>query len=327
MNVHYLNFGEWPGVSPASHHSRFQLAVLLTHLEPRRVFTLGRLQRQIPTPKKSSDGSLHIRRSGPRLPLVPAMQPNRPGEQRHYHRCGSGFMNSHLGLSLLPDTSAFVRVCHPGPKIQLPHGWFRTLRLAEKLCQLCVIVAWETMFARSGISRRNFLQPTSLAVSGAATPAFSLRYPWSEPRPITSLAAVGPGRSAEEGSSPCTFSRSGGPFCRESMGINAADSPNAIERSRRTCQGAEVARVYVGDSHAPVPQPRKERKCLAKVSLRPGQVKPVTVLRNRRAFSYYELARHASNVAPGDFAILVESSSADMILQGRYSHPPGQDSR
>lgn len=227
-------------------------------------------------------------------------------------------------------------------KIQLPHGWFRTLRLAEKLCQRCVIVAWETMFARSGISRRNFLQSTSLAVSGAATSAFSLRYPSSAPRPITSPAAAGPGdrarrvgarngfayeKSAEEGSSHCTFCRSGGPFCRESKGINAADSPNATERSRRTCQGAEVAQVCVGDSHAPVPHPRKELKCSAKLFLRPGEVKPVTVLRNRRAFSYCDLARHASNVAPGDFAIPVESSSADMILQGRYSLPPGQDRR
>ena len=88
-----------------------------------------------------------------------------------------------------------------------------------------------------------------------------------------------------------------------------------------------MAQVYVGDSHAPVPRPRKELKGFAKIFLRPGEVKPVTVLRDRRAFSYYDVASHALNVAPGNFAILVESSSADMILQGRYSLPPGQDNR
>jgi beta-glucosidase len=87
-------------------------------------------------------------------------------------------------------------------------------------------------------------------------------------------------------------------------------------------EGAEVAQVYVGDSHALVPLPLKELKGFAKVSLRPGESKQITVLLDRRAFSYYDVAQHGWNAAPGDFVILVGSSSADIRLQGKYSLVP-----
>jgi beta-glucosidase len=60
-------------------------------------------------------------------------------------------------------------------------------------------------------------------------------------------------------------------------------------------------------------------------ALRPGQAKPVTLLLDRRAFSYYDVARHDWTAAPGEFAILVGSSSADIRLQGKYSLAPGQE--
>lgn len=92
-------------------------------------------------------------------------------------------------------------------------------------------------------------------------------------------------------------------------------------------EGAEVAEVYVGDSHAPVPRPPKELKGFAKVSLRPGESKSVTVLLDRRAFSYFDVTSHDWNAAPGDFAILVGSSSMDIRLQGKYSLGSGQENR
>ena len=97
-------------------------------------------------------------------------------------------------------------------------------------------------------------------------------------------------------------------------------------------EGAEVAQVYVGDSHAPVPRPPKELKGFAKVALRPGQTKPVTLLLDRRALSYYDVTRQDWVAAPGEFAILVGSSSADIRLQGKFSlllpqgSAPGQES-
>jgi beta-glucosidase len=83
-------------------------------------------------------------------------------------------------------------------------------------------------------------------------------------------------------------------------------------------EGAEVAELYVGDSHASVPRPAKELKGFAKVSLRPGETKQVTLSLDRRAFSFFDIAKHDWSAEPGDFAILIGSSSADIRLRGNF---------
>ena len=83
-------------------------------------------------------------------------------------------------------------------------------------------------------------------------------------------------------------------------------------------EGAEVAELYVGDSHASVPRPAKELKGFAKVSLKPGETKHVTLSLDRRAFSFFDITKHDWRAEPGDFAILVGSSSADIRLQGNF---------
>jgi beta-glucosidase len=92
-------------------------------------------------------------------------------------------------------------------------------------------------------------------------------------------------------------------------------------------EGAEIAQVYVTDSHAPVPRPAKELKGFAKVSLLPGETKQLSVLLDRRSFSYYDVAKQDWQAAPGEFGILVGSSSAEIRLQGRYLLAPGQENR
>jgi beta-glucosidase len=84
-------------------------------------------------------------------------------------------------------------------------------------------------------------------------------------------------------------------------------------------EAAEVAELYVGDSHASVPRPAKELKGFAKVNLRPGESKQVTLSLDRRAFSYFDAAKHDWHAEPGDFAILIGSSSADIRLQGSFN--------
>lgn len=83
-------------------------------------------------------------------------------------------------------------------------------------------------------------------------------------------------------------------------------------------EGAEVAELYVGDSDASVPRPVKELKGFAKVSLQPGETKQVTLSLDRRAFSYFDVTKHDWRAEPGDFAILIGSSSADIRLQGNF---------
>ena len=82
---------------------------------------------------------------------------------------------------------------------------------------------------------------------------------------------------------------------------------------------ADVAEVYVGDSHAPVPRPVKELKGFAKVNLNPGETKNITVKLDKRSFSYYDVKTRAWTVAPGDFDVLVGRSSADVELTGKVT--------
>ncbi len=79
-------------------------------------------------------------------------------------------------------------------------------------------------------------------------------------------------------------------------------------------EGAEVAELYVGDAHASVPRPAKELKGFAKVQLRPGETKQVVLALNRRAFSFFDVKKHDWSFEPGEFAILIGSSSANIKL-------------
>ncbi len=84
-------------------------------------------------------------------------------------------------------------------------------------------------------------------------------------------------------------------------------------------EAAEVAEVYVADSHASVPRPVKELKNFAKVNLQPGESKRVTLTLDRRAFSYYDVNKKDWNAEAGDFTILVGASSDDIRLRSKYT--------
>jgi beta-glucosidase len=86
-----------------------------------------------------------------------------------------------------------------------------------------------------------------------------------------------------------------------------------------TREGADVAEVYVGDTHAKVARPLKELKGFAKVSLRPGETRHVTVTLDRRAFSYYDAAARQWRADPGDFDVLVGRSSEQIELRGKLT--------
>jgi beta-glucosidase len=83
--------------------------------------------------------------------------------------------------------------------------------------------------------------------------------------------------------------------------------------------GAEIAQLYVGDGHSAVPRPVKELKGFAKVRLNPGETKSVSLTLDRRAFSYYDVDKKDWHAEPGDFAILVGSSSAKIELESLFT--------
>jgi beta-glucosidase len=84
-----------------------------------------------------------------------------------------------------------------------------------------------------------------------------------------------------------------------------------------TREGADVAQVYVGDGHTKVPRPGKELKGFVKVNLRPGETRKVSVMLNRRAFSYYDVKSKQWRVEPGEFDVLVGRSSEQIELRGK----------
>ena len=83
--------------------------------------------------------------------------------------------------------------------------------------------------------------------------------------------------------------------------------------------GADIAEVFVGDQHAPVPRPVKELKGFARVNLNPGETRNVTIKLDQRAFSYYDVKSHGWTVAPGDFDIFVARSATDIELSGKVA--------
>jgi beta-glucosidase len=80
--------------------------------------------------------------------------------------------------------------------------------------------------------------------------------------------------------------------------------------------GAEVAQVYVSDTHAPVPQPLRELKGFERVELTPGETKHISVPLDPRSFAYWEDHAHHWTIDPGRFTISVGDSVASLPLTG-----------
>ncbi|MCB2155260.1 glycoside hydrolase family 3 C-terminal domain-containing protein [bacterium] len=80
--------------------------------------------------------------------------------------------------------------------------------------------------------------------------------------------------------------------------------------------GAEIAQLYVADREASVKRPPKELKGFARVELQPGESREVSIDLNDRAFAFYDVDAKDWIVEPGDFEILVGSSSQDIRAKG-----------
>jgi beta-glucosidase len=78
--------------------------------------------------------------------------------------------------------------------------------------------------------------------------------------------------------------------------------------------GKEVVQVYVSDSESSAFRPQKELKGFAKVELQPGEEKEVSIALNERAFAFYDSASKDWVIEPGDFEVMVGSSSRDIRL-------------
>lgn len=85
--------------------------------------------------------------------------------------------------------------------------------------------------------------------------------------------------------------------------------------------GAEVAQLYIGDTHAKVSRPAKELKGFSRLNLKPGETRTVRLPLNLRSLSYYDVDRKQWHADTGMFNILVGRSAEQIELKGNLNLP------
>ena len=82
--------------------------------------------------------------------------------------------------------------------------------------------------------------------------------------------------------------------------------------------GDEVVQLYVGDPESTVPRPVKELKGFKRVSLKPGEMKSVTLTLKPEDMAFYDICSKDWKVEPGQFNVYVGASSRDIRLTGEF---------
>ena len=80
--------------------------------------------------------------------------------------------------------------------------------------------------------------------------------------------------------------------------------------------GAEVAQLYVGKADTRVFRPVRELKGFAKVFLRAGESKTVTIPLDDKAFRYFNVKTNRFEVEGGEYQVMIGASAADIKLSG-----------
>ena len=81
----------------------------------------------------------------------------------------------------------------------------------------------------------------------------------------------------------------------------------------------EVCQLYVHCAQSREPIPYKELKGYEKVKLQRGESKQVTIELDESSFSHYDTDSHRFVVVPGEYEILVGTSSADLSLRAKIN--------
>ena len=86
--------------------------------------------------------------------------------------------------------------------------------------------------------------------------------------------------------------------------------------------GAEVVELYVHDGHASVDRPVQELKGFQRVVLAAGETKSVHFTLDRSAMAFYSTAKKDWVAEPGQFDVLVGSSSRDIRMKSSFMLKP-----
>jgi beta-glucosidase len=83
--------------------------------------------------------------------------------------------------------------------------------------------------------------------------------------------------------------------------------------------GKEIVQLYVHDKDSSLLRPLQELKGFTKVNLEPGQSKVVEFILTQRDLSFYQPYLGEWTAEPGEFEILIGSSSRDIRQKGTFN--------
>lgn len=117
---------------------------------------------------------------------------------------------------------------------------------------------------------------------------------------------------------PFGFGMSYTEFTYSDLKVSEKEAVFTLTNSGKT-DGAEVAQLYVSAECRGVYRPAKELKGFAKVFLKAGESKKVTIPLDDKAFRYFNVDTGKYEVETGVYQILIGSSCADIRLFGSVS--------
>jgi beta-glucosidase len=119
------------------------------------------------------------------------------------------------------------------------------------------------------------------------------------------------------GLSYTTFKYSGLKVAKKAKAGGKVDVSLTVSNTGKLA-GKEVVQLYVSDLQASLPRPPKELKGFAKIDLQPGESQVLTFSLDERALAFYDPYKHAWVAEPGEFELLVGSSSSDIRLKAKF---------
>jgi beta-glucosidase len=97
------------------------------------------------------------------------------------------------------------------------------------------------------------------------------------------------------------------------LSVNGNDVTFTITNTGNV-DGSEAAQVYVSCKNGKVARPKKELKGFAKVALKAGESKKVTVILDDKAFRYFNVKNNAWEIEDADYEICVAANVSDVKL-------------
>ena len=109
-------------------------------------------------------------------------------------------------------------------------------------------------------------------------------------------------------------------FAYSNLKVNADKVTFTLTNTGR-CAGAEIAQLYVAKPDAAIFRPAKELKGFAKVFLKAGESKAVTIPLDDKTFRYWNVATDHWEVEGGSYQLLVGASVQDIRLTADITLP------